>query len=98
MHPVVDDAAWNRPGAHWVATVADARIPVTLQASPASRRAADTAALTPWRPDHTYADREERPRRVGTDGLVAVDGHAWRVPPAYVATRSLEHYAAVMPS
>ncbi len=94
----MDDAAWNRPGAHWVATVADARIPVTLQASPASRRAADTAALTPWRPDHTYADREERPRRVGTDGLVAVDGHAWRVPPAYVATRSLEHYAAVMPS
>ena len=84
VRTVVDDADWNRPGAHGVATVADARIHATLHATPARRRAADTAALTPWRPDHPYASSEQRPRRVGADGLVAVDGHAWRVPPAYV--------------
>ena len=147
VRTVVDDADWNRPGAHGVAPVADARIHATLHATlhatPARRRAADTAALTPWRPDHPYAYSEQRPRRVGADGLVAVDGHAGRVPPADVgqtvtvqrtrdggcvlrvgttewvrhgpptgahavvtgdvpapdvATRSLEHYAAVMPS
>ena len=84
VRTVVDDADLNRQVAHWVATVADARIHATLHATPASRRAADTAALTPWRPDHQYAYSEERPRRVGADGLVQADGQAWRVPPAYV--------------
>ena len=84
VRTVGDDADLNRQGAHGVATVADARIHATLQVSPASRRAADTAARTPWRPEHAYAYSEQRPRRVGADGLVQADGHAWRVPPAYV--------------
>lgn len=74
----------NRQVRHWVATVADARVHQTTWCPPASRRAEDVAAMTPWPADHLFAYGERRPRLVNQEGYVHWAGHAWRVPPAYV--------------
>lgn len=84
LRAVEDLADLNRQAAHWVATVAAGRVHQTTGVPPASRRAADVAALTPWAPDHPCAFGELRPRRVQLDGDVRADGHLWRVPPESV--------------
>ena len=84
LRTVEDLPDLNRRAAHWVATVADARVHQTTGVPPASRRAADVAALTAWTADHQFAWGELRPRRVQLDGYVRADGHAWRVPPEVV--------------
>ena len=84
LRAVEDLADRNRQAAHWVGTVAEARRHQTTGTTPTARRAADVAALTPWRTDPAFAFGELRPRRVPLDGHVRADGHAWRVPPEYV--------------
>lgn len=81
LRAVVDRPDLNRPAAHGVATVADVRGHQTPGVSPASRRAADVAALTSWAADHQVACGGLRTRGVPRDGYVRTDGPAGCVPP-----------------